>query len=559
MREAESPASEAACVLLDDLVTLGVRHLVVSPGSRSQALALAAAELERQGRLSLHVRLDERAAGFTALGIGRETRVPAVVICTSGTAVANLLPAVLEAHHAGVPMILLTADRPPELRGVGANQATAQPGMFGGAVRLAVDAPVPEGSGRQFDGLAARAFVAAAAERVQGVAHLNLPFREPLAGAMPDWFSAGEARDPQGIVADARALIPAEPAALVLERGPRTVVVAGADAGADAVILAEQGGWPLIAEVVSGARYGRDIVHGYRDALEDPSLGGRIERVVVVGHPTLRRETARLLSRRDIDIVALESTNEPLDLSGSTIAAAAVSVAPGETDRVWRSAWAAHSEAHIVDLTPPAPDTDGLASTDPRTRLAAVRAELAAVRTELDRARLVEGVWRATWPHDRLMFGSSRLVRVADDVLPGKRVPVHANRGLAGIDGTIATAIGIALSSTDAGVTRVLLGDLAFLHDAGALLMPDGEPRPRIQVIVGNDGGGTIFDGIEVAQVASPAAMTRVQLTPHMTDIAALAAGYGWEYVRATTRSELDTALLAPISGPQIVEVPLDR
>src|SRR5699024_2287243 len=154
-------------------------------------------------------------------------------------------------------------------------------------------------------------------------------------------------------------------------------------------------------------------------------------------------------------------------------------------------------------------------------------------------------------------FGSSRLVRVADDVLPGKRVPVHANRGLAGIDGTIATAIGIALSSTDAGVTRVLLGDLAFLHDAGALLMPDGEPRPRIQVIVGNDGGGTIFDGIEVAQVASPAAMTRVQLTPHTADIEALAAGYGWEYVRATTRSELDTALLAPISGPQIVEVPL--
>ncbi|MGO2097548.1 MAG: thiamine pyrophosphate-binding protein, partial [Candidatus Microbacterium stercoravium] len=188
MREAESPASEAACVLLDDLVTLGVRHLVVSPGSRSQALALAAAELERQGRLSLHVRLDERAAGFTALGIGRETRVPAVVICTSGTAVANLLPAVLEAHHAGVPMILLTADRPPELRGVGANQATAQPGMFGGAVRLAVDAPVPTGSGRQFDGLAARAFVAAAAERVQGGAHLKQPIREPLAGAMPAWF-----------------------------------------------------------------------------------------------------------------------------------------------------------------------------------------------------------------------------------------------------------------------------------------------------------------------------------------------------------------------------------
>ncbi|MGO1236581.1 thiamine pyrophosphate-binding protein, partial [Microbacterium gubbeenense] len=185
MPAADSPATEAACVLLDALVTLGVRHLVVSPGSRSQALALAAAELERQQRITLHVRLDERSAGFTALGIGRETRTPAAVICTSGTAVANLLPAVLEAHHSGVPMIVLTADRPPELRGVGANQTTDQPGLFGSATRLAVDAPVPEGSVREFRDLAVRAFVASAGQSVQGVTHLNLPFREPLAGAIP--------------------------------------------------------------------------------------------------------------------------------------------------------------------------------------------------------------------------------------------------------------------------------------------------------------------------------------------------------------------------------------
>ncbi|MGO1236546.1 thiamine pyrophosphate-dependent enzyme, partial [Microbacterium gubbeenense] len=407
--------------------------------------------------------------------------------------------------------------------------------------------------------LAVRAFIASAGESVQGVAHLNLPFREPLAGAIPEWFAAGAPRDPDAVVGDARALLPDPPAPLVLERGPRTVMVAGADAGEDAAILSEQGDWPLIAEIVSGSRYGRHVVNRYREALGEPSLGGRIERVIVAGHPTLSREVTRLLSRPDIDVIALEATNEPLNLNGSTRAAGAVSVAAGEADRAWSAAWARFSDAHAVDLTPPAPDSVGLASTDPQTRLAAVRAELDAVRTKLDRALLVEGVWRATWPHDRLVFGSSRLVRVADDVLPGKRVPVHANRGLAGIDGTIATAIGAALSSPDTGVTRVLLGDLALLHDAGSLLMPDGEPRPRIQVIVGNDGGGTIFDGIEVAQVASPAAMTRVQLTPHTTDIAALAAGYGWEYVRATTRSELDTALLAPISGPQIVEVPLDR
>ena len=131
------------------LVELGVEHVVLSPGSRSQALALVAAELERRGAMRLHVRIDERVAGFTALGIGRETRMPAAVVCTSGTAVANLLPAALEAHHAGVPLLLLTADRPPELRGVGANQTTRQPGMFAPSVRYEADLPVPEADRRR--------------------------------------------------------------------------------------------------------------------------------------------------------------------------------------------------------------------------------------------------------------------------------------------------------------------------------------------------------------------------------------------------------------------------
>ncbi|NNH03168.1 thiamine pyrophosphate-binding protein, partial [Microbacterium ulmi] len=143
-RAIESPATDAAAALLAALVASGVRHFVVSPGSRSQALALAAAELERRGAVRLHVRIDERVAGFTALGIGRETGAPAAVVCTSGTAAANLLPAVLEAHHAGVSMLLLTADRPSELRGVGANQTTRQPGMFAPNVRFEVDLAAPE-------------------------------------------------------------------------------------------------------------------------------------------------------------------------------------------------------------------------------------------------------------------------------------------------------------------------------------------------------------------------------------------------------------------------------
>lgn len=594
-----APATDAAAALLCRLVELGVRHVVLSPGSRSQALALVAAELERRGSIALHVRIDERVAGFTALGIARETRMPAAVVCTSGTAVSNLLPAALEAHHAGVPLLLLTADRPPELRGVGANQTTRQPGMFAPTVRFEADVPVPEATDPDGDteqsamlrAVAEEAVAAAlgAGTRSPGPVHLNLPYREPLAGVLPAWLGVPAAElqatvvghpdgppaaaDPEDEASGAlyqggggigESDVPTEPedAPHVLERGPRTVVIAGADAGPDAEELAHVGGWPLIAEIVSGARYGRHLVHGYRALLRDPELGGRVERAVVLGHPTLSREAAALLSDPDIEVVAVRGPGEPLNLNGSTLAADRIAVATGDSDRAWLGAWMHASREASVDLTPPAPDADGLSSAVPGERLGAIAAELSVIRAPIDRAGLVDAVWRATWPHDRLVFGSSRLVRVADQVLPGKKVPVHANRGLAGIDGTVATATGIAVASQAGGgpgVTRVLLGDLALLHDVGALLLPPQEQEPRIQVIVGNDGGGTIFDGLEVASVAGREVMDRVLFTPHAVRLEELAAAYGWDYRRVTTRSALDQALTSPVGGRQLIEVPLDR
>lgn len=594
-----APATDAAAALLCRLVELGLRHVVLSPGSRSQSLALVAAELERRGAIRLHVRIDERVAGFTALGIGRETRMPAAVVCTSGTAVANLLPAALEAHHAGVPLLLLTADRPPELRGVGANQTTRQPGMFAPSVRLEADVPVPEavdpdGTHEQSAMLRALADEAVAAAlgagtRAPGPVHLNLPYREPLAGALPAWMGVPAAEldtavddDPDGPPVDAEAEdeasgalyqggggigesdVPTEPedAPLVLQRGPRTIVLAGADAGAEAEELAHVGGWPLVAEIVSGARFGRHLVHGYRELLREPELGGRIERVVVLGHPTLSREAAALLSDADVEVVAVRGPGEPLNLNGVTFAADRIAVATGDPDRAWLGEWLQASRAASVDLTPPAPDADGLSSAVQGERLGAIAAELEVIRAPIDRAALVDAVWRASWPHDRLVFGSSRLVRVADQVLAGKKVPVHANRGLAGIDGTIATATGIAVASQSAGVagvTRVLLGDLALLHDVGALLLPPHEEQPRIQLVVGNDGGGTIFDGLEVAAVAGSEVMDRVLYTPHEVNLEQLALAYGWEYRRVTTRSALDQALTTAVEGRQLIEVPLER
>ncbi|MDX2377320.1 2-succinyl-5-enolpyruvyl-6-hydroxy-3-cyclohexene-1-carboxylic-acid synthase [Microbacterium sp. LRZ72] len=584
-RAPASPATDAAAVLIHALISRGLRDVVLSPGSRSQALALVVAELEQRDAIDLHVRIDERVAGFTALGIARESRRPVAVICTSGTAVANLMPALLEAHHAGVPLLLLTADRPPELRGVGANQTTRQPGIFGQAVRYALDAPVPErrepdGDGEQsatFAAIADEAWDAAAGvgSGDPGPAHVNLPFREPLAGASPAWLTASAAvewaspdDDTSGALYQGGGGIgglgaaDAEESTTLLPRGPRTVVVAGADAGADAEALSHAGGWPLVAEIVSGARFGRLMVHGYRELLSDPELGGAVERVVVFGRPTLSREVVALLSRDDVEVIAMHRGGERINLNGATACVWAVAVEPGETDRAWLGAWMTASQAQTVDLAPAAPDAEGLASTDPRVKRRALDAELEAVRRPLDRATLVDAVWRATWPHDRLVFGSSRLVRVADRMLPGKKVPVHANRGVAGIDGTIATASGVAIASqrsAGVGTTRVLLGDLALLHDVGALSVTPGEDELRLQVIVGNDGGGTIFDGLEVAAMADAAAMERVLYTPQRVDLAQLAAAYGWGYVRATTRGELDQALTAASPARVLIEVPLPR
>ncbi|MDF2917252.1 MAG: 2-succinyl-5-enolpyruvyl-6-hydroxy-3-cyclohexene-carboxylic-acid synthase [Microbacterium sp.] len=590
-----APATDAAAALLGALVAGGVRHVVLSPGSRSQALALVAAEMERRGLIRLHVRIDERVAGFTALGIGRETRMPAAVVCTSGTAVANLMPAVLEAHHSGVPMLLLTADRPPELRGIGANQATHQPGMFSRFVRLEVDAVTPQdiddaptgGQSAEIAVLAADALTAALGDRSRqaGPVHLNLPYRNPLSGALPPWLidadaepapapaapgaEPGETVDATvsgahyqggGGIGQAEPPMPLEP--VELTRGPNTLVVAGADAGPAAEDLAHAGGWPLVAEIVSGARFGRNLVHGYRAVLSRPDLADAVERVVVFGHPTLSREVAALLSRPEVEVWAVRGPGEDLNLNGTTTAVAAVSVPPGEADRAWLGAWMRASRDAAVDLSPAAPDVDGLASAVPQERLGAISAEMAVLKAPLDRESLVDAVWRASWPHDRLLFASSRLVRVADTVLGGKKVPVHANRGLAGIDGIIATGMGIAVASQDdarAGVTRVLTGDLSLLHDVGALLLPGAEDEPRIQVIVGNDGGGTIFDGLEVAGTAPAEAADRVLFTPHEARLEQLALAYGWEYRRVTTRSALDQVLTSPVGGRQLIEVPLAR
>lgn len=565
-----SPASTFATALLDSFVAAGVTDVIVCPGSRSQALALAAAVLAAADHLTLHVRIDERVAGFLALGLGIETGRPAVVITTSGTATANLHPAVLEAHHSGVPLIVLTADRPAEAHGIRANQTTRQDDLYGSASRLSVDLDAPTGAQGEWQAaveLGERAYGAATDVLEPGPVHLNLAFREPLSGLVespPSLPGVETAATPAGAEDDAP-VAPAYPGRphVVLERGPRTLVVAGHGAGPDAEQLAADGGWPLIAEVSSGSRFGRNVIVAYRELLREDDYRAAVERVVVYGHPTLSREVPALLQQEGVETIIVAPTGaevyNPARRADRIVSS--VSVADGPGDRSWLGAWVVGSRERVVDPSPAAPDLVGLHSTTPAERLASVRTELDAVRLPVTREVLVDAVWRATWPHDRLVVGASRLIRVADGLVPGRKISVHANRGLAGIDGTVATATGIALASQAAGgpgVTRVLLGDLAFLHDVGALLLDD-EAQPRLQVIVGNDGGGTIFDALEVARSAPSELFDRVQYTPQHVELEALATAYGWAYRRATTRAELDQAFTAPVSGPVLIEVPLPR
>nr|WP_241249537.1 2-succinyl-5-enolpyruvyl-6-hydroxy-3-cyclohexene-1-carboxylic-acid synthase [Agrococcus sp. KRD186] len=559
------PAAAYADRLVTSLAAAGVADLIVCPGSRSQAIALAAARAAREGSLALHVRIDERSAAFLALGLARETGSPVAIVVTSGTALANLHPAMLEAHHSDVPLIAITADRPAELQGVRANQTTRQPGIFGDAARVVLDVGAdalrhPEGDavravraalGWRGDAIADGAPVAASSEpddahTEPGPVQLNIAFREPLSGGAP---AAARPIEPVGR--------PPMPTA-TLRAAAATVVIAGADAGAAAVDLAEAIGAPLIAEPTSGARFGRVLVPHGRDVIAQ--LGEAVRRVVVLGHPTLARAVTGLIRRPDVEVVTIGRAGQDnvRGTGATTVLTGRIEVEPAERDaedigREWIERWVAAGRALAAEHdAESAPDSQ-------LSRSAYAKAELAEGRTPITRRELVTQVWDRTWPHDRLVVAASRLIRELDAFAGPKAVTARANRGLAGIDGTVSTASGIAIAhrrSGEPGLTRLLIGDLALLHDAGGLHVPPGEERPQLQIIVGNDRGGSLFDLLEVAGSAAPDDFARVLRTPHEVDFEHLAAAYGWPYERVSDRAGLRRALSQ--ARPGIIEAVLE-
>ena len=534
-----NPSTAFARVLVDELVRCGVREAVLAPGSRNAPLSFALHDADAAGRLRLHVRIDERSASFLALGLAKATGRPVVVTCTSGTAAANLHPAVLEASESGVPLLVLTADRPPELRGAGANQTVDQVKLFGSAVRWYAEAgtPTAEDDHAYWRTLVDRAVAAASGtlSAEPGPVHLNLPLREPLvpdAGAVPDGRPGGA---PWTTVRP-----PVREAAPLSGAPARTVVVAGdcpPELGGSVDALAEAAGWPVFAEPSSGARAGAHAVTTYPLLLPDVLDALSPDRVLVVGRPTLTRGVQALLRRPDVAVevrAAGPRWADPGRHASEVAVGLPLHVTDPQPDAAWLRVWLEVEEA----------------------ARAALDAHLDA-ETVLTGARLARDLCRCLPAGALLLLGSSTPVRDVD-LAAGDlgALRVMANRGVAGIDGTVSTAIGAALAHE--GPAYALLGDLTLLHDANGLVLGPDEPRPDLCLVVNDNDGGGIFGLLEQGGPEHAAAFERVFGTPHGTDVEALCRATGTAYTRVERADALAPAL-QPGPGLRVVHVPTDR
>lgn len=520
--------------LVDELVGHGVTDAVLCPGSRNAPLSFALQRADRAGRLRLHVRIDERGAGFLALGLalGSDRAVP--VVCTSGTAAANLHPAVLEASYSGVPLLALTADRPPELLGTGANQTIVQTGLYGPAPRLAQTLAANDGP-VGWRAWAARAVAVAqgrAGEGRVGPVHLNLPFAEPL---VPD-LSAG---------ATPSVLLPAEPELVGVDADPLpldpaapTLVVGGSVPGGSVpgVETADGPPPPVVAEPNSplwpaAMRTGAWLLGG---PLPDRM---RPRQVLLHGRPTLHRSVSRLLADPEVAVYAVAGTVGVTGPAAGELpdAVRAVGVPPPlRPPPEWSANWwrADHAASIALDKA--------LAEATAPTGM-----------------RLAATLVGALPAGALLQLGSSNPVRdVSLAAVPRAGLTVRANRGVAGIDGTVSTAVGAVLAHGGPGYA--LIGDLTALHDLTALVLGPQEPRPDLTLVVLNDSGGGIFSLLEQGAPEYAAGFERVFGTPHRVRLDALCTAFGVAHRRVRDLAEVAEAC-APTSGLRLIEVPAER
>ena len=535
-----NPSTAQARVVVDELIRGGVRDVVLCPGSRNAPLAFALHDADQAGRLRLHVRIDERTAGYLAIGLAVAERAPVCVAMTSGTAVANLGPAVVEANYARVPLIVLSANRPYEVLGTGANQTFEQFGYFGTQVRdnislgLAEDGPDHTGAfNAQWRSATCRVLAAATGSRSgnAGPVQFDIPLREPL---VPDVEDRATAYAPPGRPGG-KPWTYTPPVTfdqpLEIDLTPDTVVIAGHGAG----VHENLAHLPTVAEPT--APPAQNPLHPFALRLIWP------KQVIMLGRPTLHRPVSSLLADPSVPVYALTTGPRWPDVSGNSQATGTRAVITGEPNPEWLER-CAEVNRHAVE---------------------AVRAQLEAhpLKTGLHVAAAVADAVR---PGDQLVLGASNPVRDAALVgLNTRDIKVRSNRGVAGIDGTVSTAIGAALAheraggGSGSGRTIALIGDLTFVHDSSGLLIGPTEPTPRnLTIVVSNDNGGGIFELLEQGDPRFSDVSSRIFGTPHDVDVGALCRAYHVES-RQIEVDELVDALDESFDGMRVLEVKADR
>ena len=534
-----NPSTAQTRVVVDELIRGGVRDVVLCPGSRNAPLAFALQDADRAGRLRLHVRIDERTAGFLAIGLAVAERAPVCVAMTSGTAVANLGPAVVEANYARVPLIVLSANRPYELLGTGANQTFEQLGYFGTQMRETISLGLASeiagvrpdelnSLNAQWRSATCRVLVAATGTRSAnaGPVQFDIPLREPLVPGVQDNLGSGVLYCPEGRP-DGKPWTYTPPVTfdqpLDIDLTPDTVVIAGHGAGVHPNLAA----LPTVAEPT--APPAANPLHPF--ALRQV----RPRQVIMLGRPTLHRPVSALLADPAVPVYALTTGPRWPDVSGNSAATGTRAVTTGEPDPAWLKR-CAEVNRHAVD---------------------SVRAQLEAhpLKTGLHVAAAVADAVR---PGDQLVLGASNPVRDAALVgLNAQGIKVRSNRGVAGIDGTVSTTIGAALAHE--GRTIALIGDLTFVHDSSGLLIGPTEPVPRnLTIVVSNDNGGGIFELLEQGDPRFSDVSSRIFGTPHDVDVGALCRAYHVESRQIEVDGLVD-ALNEPFDGMRVLEVKADR
>jgi 2-succinyl-5-enolpyruvyl-6-hydroxy-3-cyclohexene-1-carboxylate synthase len=564
----------ATRVLIDELVRCGVTDLCLSPGSRSAPIALAA---HADDRITVTVHTDERCGAFFALGLARAAQRPVALCCTSGTAGANYLPAVIEAAHSRIPLVILTADRPPELLDCGAPQTMDQIDLFGGAVRFtqAIGEPRADASWLRWLRTRVDRAVEAATGANAGPVHLDLHFGEPLSAAVIDGGvpAALAEEDGAGVLgrADGRPLSPwveslPTVARIDLNRigerlatAQRPVIIAGPGAirdlaGYEAVTgLAQLLGAPVLADPLSRLRtgMGAPLISGYDAFLRVPAVAEALAPDVVLHlgrTPTCKHTWLWLERHREVDRIAIDPSpsREDPSLSGTEFVRAepgwvAAALAPrmrrSMADPDWLQRWLDADAA--VDSARTQALEDGLSSFE---------------------AHLIDALGSAMPSNGRLLVASSMPIRQLDAFWAGGPQQVVANRGVNGIDGLVSTAFGTAAADTSRP-TWAVIGDLALLHDLGGLIAAPRLGLGLVLVVI-NNGGGGIFSYLPLASTEAAAAGGALEplfLTPHATTFESAAQMFGLDYVRPTNATELRDALTQIDGRTRLVEFTVDR